>query len=177
MKTNSPLSWHVRSSQGPNKASGALRYMPLRLATRPQITARSAWAISFPRSPSSLSSSPSENSPLSLSTLSWKNRQNPGPRVPDFPCKRSSGGSWCCSLYLLLLISHGPRKHILEKRVATVRVLHSTKITSFLWQRLSVSENRPIWELLGAWGTLSLGLSLFIQISNYHLNAVKWSLN
>lgn len=48
MKTNSLLS---RNRLGLNKASGALCYMPLQLATRPQITARPTWAISFLLSP------------------------------------------------------------------------------------------------------------------------------
>lgn len=97
---------------------------------------------------------PHWRTPLSFSTLSWKNHKNPGPRVRDFLCKCWSGSSCCFLRYLLLLISQGPSKHMLGKCVPTGRVLYSTKITSFLGQRFSIRENYPTWELLGPVGAL-----------------------
>lgn len=114
VKTNIHLPWHVRKRQGLNKVCGTL-------ASRPQIT---AWPVHSSIPPSSLSSSPSENSPLGLSTLSWKNHQNSRLHVHDF---LANVGVEVQAPYLLFLISHGPSKHMLKNRVSkwqSVRLPH-----------------------------------------------------
>lgn len=122
MKTNIPLSRHVRNRLGLNKARRAV-------ASRPQITARPVRAISFPYSPSSLSS-PHQRIPL----LDSQPCHGKTTKTLDcmFTILCANAGPEVHAAYLLLLVSCGPSKHMLEEGDPIIRVLlYRTKITVF----------------------------------------------
>lgn len=113
MKTNSPVSRHVRNHWSLNQARGTLCYMPLQTGNQTPNYSSTRSGYFIPPSPPFLPFIFAIGElPLSLSTLSWKNHPNPPPRVRDYLCKCSRGSSCCFPLFLLLLITCGLSKHV-----------------------------------------------------------------